>query len=297
MGLIPFLVLGALALGGIKALVGHDHNPWGQVKAPSVGAMGPIGGYSAGCIDGASLMPDTGHGYQVMRLSRNRFYGHPQLLQFVDGFTSSVRDARIGTLLIGDMSQPRGGPMPSGHASHQIGLDVDIWFWLNPEASTRKLTADEREKLSAPAVVDPDTYEMIRVGGPGAPDNGGWRPQHVEVLKLASERPEVERVFVNPGIKRELCQTLPPENHGWLQKLRPWWGHHDHFHVRLKCPTGATYCKSQDPVAVGDGCGADLDWWFQKENRFPPIGTKEVTPPSPALPSLPAQCGEVLKKM
>jgi murein endopeptidase len=29
-------------------------------------------------------------------------------------------------LLIGDMSQPRDGPMLYGHSSHQIGLDVDI---------------------------------------------------------------------------------------------------------------------------------------------------------------------------
>jgi hypothetical protein len=46
-----------------------------------------------------------------------------------DGPVGQARDIGWGKgLYIGDISQPRGGPMTSGHASHQIGLDADIWM-------------------------------------------------------------------------------------------------------------------------------------------------------------------------
>ena len=47
-------------------------------------------------------------------------------------------------LLIGDMSQPRGGPMLNGHSSHQIGLDVDIWFTPMPD---HELSPEERDVI------------------------------------------------------------------------------------------------------------------------------------------------------
>ena len=51
----------------------------------------------------------------------------------------------LGVLSIGDLGQARGGPAPSGHVSHQSGLDVDIWFWLLGNGHT--LSAMERETL------------------------------------------------------------------------------------------------------------------------------------------------------
>ena len=51
-----------------------------------------------------------------------------------DENVASSKDAASGlpVFYVGDMAQPRGGPLPFGHASHQTGLDVDIWFTLTP---------------------------------------------------------------------------------------------------------------------------------------------------------------------
>src|SRR5262249_51802528 len=75
----------------------------------------------------------------------------------------------------------------------------------------------------------------------------------------------------------------------WLRKLRPWWGHDDHFHVRLRCPTGDAECQVQEPIPPGDGCGADLAWWFTEEARKPQPRTSVKTP-------LPVACDAILRK-
>jgi penicillin-insensitive murein endopeptidase len=260
-----------------------DDYPWSKVKTPSSGNRHSIGGYSEGCLDGASRLPLDGHGFQAMRPSRNRFYGTAELVDFIGRLTNATMDQKIGVLLIGDMGQPRGGPMPPpGHASHQIGLDVDIWFWLNPDAQYRPLTTAERETLSAISMVDLDKKVIKKEF---------WRPEHVKILEIASEQPDTERIFVNPVIKRELCETLPAAHRGWLRKLRPWYGHDDHFHVRLKCPPGNKLCKGQDPVPPGDGCD-QLDWWFSPEARE---AEKQVSSAVRKMPTLPSLCDQVLK--
>lgn len=264
-------------------------NPWGRVRAPSSGTEGPIGFYDAGCLDGAQGLPIDGRGYQVVRLSRNRRYGTPELLDFITRLGSESMDHGIGVLLIGDMSQPRGGPMPTGHASHQVGLDVDIWFMLDPRAQARPLTAEEREKISSISFVDMNA---------GTLNENLWSPKQAEMLKLASEIPNVERIFVNPSIKKHLCETLPPEEHGWLHKLRPWYGHNDHFHVRLACPASSTRCRHQEAVAPGDGCSlAELNWWFTPEERAKDKATESPTTTPRVLPELPNRCDAVLNQI
>lgn len=260
-----------------------QENPWAKVKTPSSGKQVSVGFYSAGCLGGASPMPFDGHGYQVMRLSRNRYYGTAELIDFIGRLTGATMDQKIGVLLIGDMSQPRGGLMPKdGHASHQIGLDVDIWYWLQPDAQYRQLTQEERETLSAVSLVDLEKKQIKK---------DTWRPEHARILEIASNLPESERIFVNPVIKRELCETVPAAKRGWLRKLRPWFGHDDHFHVRLKCPASQPNCVKQDPVPAGDGCGADLDWWFSPEAHE---AERKAKAESIGLPKLPNLCQQIL---
>src|SRR5437660_11915898 len=92
-----------------------------------------IGFYAKGCIAGAEALPINGDTWQVMRLSRNRNWGHPQLIALLERLSAKVHKvAGWPGLLIGDVSQPRGGPMITGHASHQIGLDADIWLTPMP---------------------------------------------------------------------------------------------------------------------------------------------------------------------
>jgi penicillin-insensitive murein endopeptidase len=252
---------------------------WAKITQPTIGVAESIGTYNAGCLRGAATLATDGMGYQVMRLSRKRFYGHPNLTQFIENLGQTVYTQRLGTLLIGDLGQPRGAPMVSGHRSHQTGLDVDIWFLLSPEANSRTLSAHEREKWGAPSVLLGHTDDI---------DLTHWSIANEQVLEIASRMPEVDRIFVNPSVKRHLCNQ--PGNHDWLRKIRPWWRHDDHFHVRLKCPDNSRECKSQEPLPQGDGCDK-LAWWFSAEAKKP-----SSTPTEPVEPILPIACEQVYRE-
>jgi murein endopeptidase len=153
-------------------------------------------------------------------------------------------------ILIGDMAQPRGGPLPFGHKSHQIGLDVDIWFMPMPD---RVLSKEERENISGSNLVAADGKHI---------DDKTWSPADVAFIQTAAEQLEVERVLVNAAIKKELCRVESQNDRSWMSKVRPWYGHADHIHVRLKCPIDSPDCRAQPPVPGGDGCDKSLDHWF-----------------------------------
>jgi penicillin-insensitive murein DD-endopeptidase len=174
-------------------------------------------------------LPISGETWQVMRVSRNRNWGHPALLQFIEQL--SERAARSGWpgLLIGDMSQPRGGPMLNGHKSHQVGLDVDVWLTPMPD---RELTREEREEMMATVVVAKDRKDV---------DREVWTPAHVALVKAAAEDAQVNRIFVNTAIKKALCRDAGGDR-TWLRKVQPWLGHDWHFHVRLNCPADNPEC-------------------------------------------------------
>ena len=71
-----------------------------------------------------------------------------------------------------------------------------------------------------------------------------WTPAHMRLLKRAASYPEVERILVHPGIKKKLCDTVTGDR-SWLRKVRPFWGHDYHFHIRIGCQPGSTGCKAQ----------------------------------------------------
>lgn len=242
------LYIFSVALAAVN-VNGQDlpQNSWSRILVPSKGELQSIGFYSNGCIAGANTLPIDGTGYQVMRPFRNRFYGHSETIQFVQELGKTM--AALGSgVLIGDMGQPRGGTMPYGHTSHQVGLDVDIWFWTHPEQTKRTLTENERNTLpfvnmlNSNGVVDPEKFTN----------------DQILKLKTATANPLVERIFVNPAIKVYLCSTLDEKELSWLHKLRPWPGHNEHFHVRLKCPPGSPLCTPQAAVGEGDGCAEVL---------------------------------------
>ncbi len=211
-----------------------------------------IGYYPSGCLQGGVELPTTGPTWQVMRLSRNRNWGHPELVQFIEGFAPLAAKATGWKgLLIGDMAQPRGGPLPFGHKSHQIGLDVDIWLMPMPD---RVLSKAERENILSSNVVAADRNHV---------DDKTWSPADAALIRNAAEQPEVERVLVNAAIKKELCRIESESDRSWMSKVRPWYGHDDHIHVRLKCPTDSPNCRAQPAVPAGDGCDKSLDHWFK----------------------------------
>ena len=252
-------------------------------KLPTLGKAMAIGYYPRGCLQGGVELPVNGPTWQVMRLSRNRNWGHPSLVRFLEKFAPAAAKATGWKgILIGDMAQPRGGPLPFGHLSHQVGLDVDVWFMPMPG---HVLSPDEREKTSATNLVADDWKHL---------NPKTWTPQHVAFIKTAAEQPNVERVLVNAAIKQELCRVDPKA--GWMAKVRPWYGHHDHIHVRLSCPADSPNCRKQPPVTGDDGCAPKaLDYWFSDKVLHPPKPTTPAKPPKPLmLADLPPACKNVL---
>jgi penicillin-insensitive murein endopeptidase len=239
----------------------------------------PFGFYSKGCLAGAQALAADGPQWQSMRPSRKRNWGHPELIRFVERFAPAAAQASGWPgILVGDMAQPRGGPMLTGHASHQLGLDADIWLKPMP---TQRMSRAEREEVSSTTVVRADRLDV---------EPTAWTPGHQAVLRTAAMDAQVQRIFVNAAIKRALCRSSSGEP--WLRKIRPEHGHDYHFHVRLFCPPGATKCTVQDPTPEGDGCDASLDWWFTDEALHPkPSG---VPPQVLTLVKLPPECRRVL---
>ena len=252
---------------------------FGTQQAPASLQARAIGTYARGCLAGAMALPVNGPAWQVMRVSRNRNWGHPNLIAFLERFSLASQQVGWPGLLVGDMGQPRGGPMLTGHASHQIGLDADIWLMPMPK---RELSANERESISAVSVVKSDAIEI---------DPKIWTPTHLRLIRQASLDPEVARIFVNPAIKQALC-TGAGNDRTWLHKVRPWYGHNYHFHIRLACPPGMADCHDQDEPPPGDGCGKDLAWWLGPE----PYKPEPPSPPKPPLKlaDLPPACSQVL---
>ena len=255
---------------------------FGHIATPSSQRSEPLGSYARGCQAGAVQLPETGPTWQAMRLSRNRNWGQPVLVDYVQDLSrfAATLPGWEG-LYVGDMSQPRGGPMLTGHASHQIGLDADIWM-LPPDRLN--LTATERENISS--------ISMRR--DRGAYTNGNWTEAHMRLLREAASDPRVARIFVFPGAKVAMCNWETGDR-SWLNKIRPWWGHHYHFHVRLRCPAGATNCENQAPPPAGDGC-ADAQNWVNDILNPPPPDPNAT--PAPArgpltMAQLPGQCVSV----
>lgn len=259
---------------------------FGAKKSGSAQTPAPYGSYAKGCVAGAVQLPESGPTWQAMRLSRNRNWGHPDAIDFIKDLSAfAAQQPGWKGLYIGDISQPRGGPMLSGHRSHQIGLDIDIW--MLPAASLN-LSRKQRENISS--------ISLRR--SKGAFVNENWSRAHHRIIKAAAKDPRVARIFVFPGAKVQMCKD-EKGNRKWLRKVRPWWGHHYHFHVRLSCPKGMRGCVNQDPPPRGDGCADAQQWVNNILNPPPPDPNAPKTPRKPrrelVLTDLPQQCATVLR--
>jgi len=252
---------------------------FGMAATPAPGPVRVIGGYTKGCLAGAQQLPADGDNWQVMRPSRNRSWGAPVLIEFIQRLAASLPGAAGWPgLLVGDMAQPRGGPMLTGHASHQLGIEADIWLTPMPD---RRLTPAERDEISATNVVATNGLNI---------DPSVWRPEHRKLLEAASRSPGLARIFVNPAIKKALCREAGADR-GWLRLIRPWWGHNYHFHIRLSCPAAQPDCQEQAAPGPGDGCD-EVDRWFTEEMLHPKPG-----PPARPLriAEMPAACAALMQ--
>jgi len=241
--------------------------PWQKITQPVPGSAQSIGAFSNGCIVGAQALPLQSASYQVMRTDQRRYFGHPDLVQFIQRLGGQTSAQGMGTLLIGDMGMPAGGRFNGGHASHQSGLDVDIYLQL------------PKTRWSAAQLRKPQALDLVsRDGRQVVPSL--WQAEIGDLIRLAAQDRDVTRIFVNPAIKQRLCQDAGTDR-DWLRKVRPWFQHRAHMHVRLRCPADSPECEDQPLPPDGDGCGAELQSWFAPAQPGSASPGKSVPPPLP----------------
>lgn len=274
------LLIGLIAINkhvyAFDIVNGSDENPFPRLMNPAsvnptLGVAEAIGGHAHGCLTGAVAMPHSGEGYYLLRTFRHRFFAHPNMFNYLREFALLAKN---NPLLIGDIAQPRGGPTNTLHVSHQSGLDVDIWYQQRKDYADN-LAPDWPQKISARSVVDFKTMQL----------NSEWKTSIEPLIMWSASHENVNRIFVHPVIKRRFCQQHP--QFLYLNKIRPWYGHDDHYHVRLNCPANNPDCESQTPVPSDSGCGSELDWWFTPDAE-PPPPSKE-----PIVFTLPERCRAV----
>ncbi|MCR5084587.1 MAG: penicillin-insensitive murein endopeptidase [Succinivibrionaceae bacterium] len=230
------------------------------------------GTYSNGCIRGAVELPRKSPLYQVQYWGAARNFGHRDLVAFIQDLAQRAHEAGIPRILVGDLSKTYGGPFgsKSAHGSHQIGLDVDVSF-------------DYAEPLKSSAELRNPRDVLLVKNGKLTRD---FTPDRISLMRLAALDPRVERIFVAPQIKLGICEATASEagRASWLRKIRPWYGHRGHMHIRIACPKDSPGCKPQAAPPAGDGCGAELMSWFeppkpQPANQKPKPKPKKVLPP------------------
>jgi penicillin-insensitive murein endopeptidase len=267
--LLPLPLLLSLLLPGPLAAA--------PAEGPAPGPLRIIGRGTAGCIAGAVRLPDAAPGLQTVRASKSSFWGAPSTVAALLALGREAQAAGLPDLYMGDLSRPRGGPIPGGHMSHQMGIDADVFLQLAPRAT---LTPAQREAWEPPSLVRPD----------GRAVNDLFGTPQITLLRLATALPGVDRILVHPAIKRALCERVSGDR-AWLRWVRPWWGHASHMHINFRCPEGQPLCPARPPPPPpGDGCDASLQWWFDQMDRPPAPPGPPPTPPTP-----PAACAAILQ--
>lgn len=274
-------LLPALLAASLLALPGAAHAAASWSAEHAVGpAPGPLRiiGAGTGCIAGASELPADGPGYTTIRAPISSFWGAPETIRGVETLAGWARADGLPELYVGDLSGPRGGPLAGGHVAHQRGVDVDVYLDTQPKPALSESALDH---LKPPLIVP---YGATRV------DPAEWSAKTVTLIYLATQLPGLNRLLVNPIIKRKLCETVTGDRR-WLHKVRPWWGHRGHMHLHFNCPPGQTSCINQAPIPPGDGCDASLAWWFEPNGSVRP-----PPPPKPGAkpPVIPAACAPIL---
>ena len=244
---------------------------------PYTGSQARIYGSTAnGCIAGAASLSDKGEDFQQQRWGRNRHYAHPLMLQYLADLRARSAQFDQPPLVIGDLSQPAGGPYAySNHSSHNTGLDVDLPFiFVQPRLSEAELN-------------NPRDNYIVQ----GQTVRESFTPEIATYIKLAASDPRVDRIFVAPMIKKHMCALYEQDEYnGFLRKLRPWFGHRAHMHVRLNCPSDSPECVLPQPIPEGTGCGYEVDSWFLP----PPPKSQQVAAKPKPKKELPAQCPLIL---
>ena len=213
---------------------------FGAAKTPAPLAARSIGFYAKGCLAGAAALPIDGPAWQAMRLSRNRNWGHPKLIALVEKLARRGQGATTAGRACWSATSPSraAGPMLTGHASHQVGLDADIWLTPMPDRA-----ADRPGARGDVGDLDAGRRHESRV------DPKVWTTAHVaphQARRLLSGGRA--RASSTPRSRRRCARRRQGQGSraGWQGAA--YWGHHYHFHIRIGCPDGSANCEAQPRV-------------------------------------------------
>jgi len=187
---------------------------------------------------------NTKHARRPAGKSDGASYALPKLIALVQRVAKKVATQFAGSILVvGDFSGKEGGPLV-GHSSHQNGRDVDLGFYVQ---------SDKKKPVFVEKFF-PFDRQGHHIGPPSLwfDDRRNWAL--LEALLLDSKA-EVRAVFVASWLKVRLLKQaqdlhapkeLLERAAAVLMQPPNSEPHHDHFHVRIACPT------SQKPGCVDD---------------------------------------------
>lgn len=216
-----------------------------------------VGAHNRGHLEKGAQLPTQGPGYQV-RNGKVRSHGTNSMIESIQLAAAAMVQAspQGSDIVIADISNPTGGRLAnrSGrfHASHQTGLDADIAFPMkNGQAG--------------------DLWAACSSGG-GRCARGQGVSANFDTERfwtfassmVCQPQEPVIAMFIDTEIKRHLCAwaraKFPSELNNpsscvfkTLRAMKYEPGHHNHVHVRLKCP-GNPDCRNAT-VSLGKGTG------------------------------------------
>ncbi len=193
-----------------------------------------IGAPWSGSLQNAMRLP-AGKGYYIRR--EHRAFGTTHAVKHIIKAIQAVRKRfpRVHKLAIGDLSEKRGGEV-SLHRSHQSGRDVDIGFYFKkrPKGYPENFVGFEDAELDLPAM---------------------WALLHA-FARTADSPNGVQAIYLDYALQKKIYNWA--KDHDVPTKLLDSYfeypdgtglvrhedNHHDHFHIRFKCPEKDTKCTN-----------------------------------------------------
>ncbi len=199
--------------------------------------------------------PNDGWQLRAKRLKPNRYiklksgspersYGHPSLILMLERSAKELQRVAPGSVLVvGDVSDANGGPLP-GHHSHQSGRDADVAFYV-------------LDKNGKSTILD----HYVKFGPNGqAVDGSGyvfddWRNWLLVQSWVRDTRAGLSHIFISRPLRQRLINYATNQTSfakyvtevaALLKQPEDAEPHDDHFHVRVSCPEGQSeICREQ----------------------------------------------------
>jgi murein endopeptidase len=204
-----------------------------------------VGSFTDGRIEKGEVVAKDGRGYHQVYPERDTLWATGMMASLIKRTSEKIASDYPGTIvMLGDISK-RGGGSLGTHASHQSGLDADIPYVGNEGFQS---VVDGRGRIK-------DSFDYAR----------NWHFFRLvasqKVLQDGEEITVLNRIFVNPTVKRGLCEwakqtgllsnSLDAEI---MRRIRPIEGHANHFHLRLRCSPHYPACRNQIDPDNNSGC-------------------------------------------